>query len=1120
MKPNKHKQNRAQQGRARMYLKSHLNWITGYPTSLLNPQAPPAHWQPIPHHGRRHLTPLTLTRKHLHRATGNWQKIIHQFPDALPHIIPNLDHWHDALPHLLDLLKPAVHDGHPLPPHLLNHYPQTLARDARHHLKQNPTLKPLIHALSWQLYLYPQEFAQALTWLNTYAPHCVRYLAHLPDKQTSLNHLLILWDLSRRDNQRRHQRTHSLIIHLTNPLAYTLPTYQIPEYLQQWDQKLLDAQKQTLNDNQPPPKPKPTLGPNLQQILLWLWPQSRGPRRHALNLLNTFFPDDLLTNWQTWWQTITPYLQHGRRLLAISPTSAVTTPAKALRQTLNATPPPPRPQAPHLLDLLKSYSQYIPAKSHHTITGILNQLPLIHHQTFTRPAFMHTLYRHTSEHKQQLPLFLHHFHQYLRTNLPTDQLLLPWDSNLGNWDRRTPEHYWHLIEDILDETPTPAQYETIFATIHHHLHQDLPDQWGSPCWARTVEFALALPQLPLDQRYHYIGQLIDHKAHDRYCRTSFIQLAHQLTLPHPDTFGQIFTRLRDSNYNQDDYQFTLDHIIPLLTSANWPALFHYLITSPQHKQLWPFIDQLNLLHRHHLLLPPPPYPAPHQLQFPDWVLNYPPHFHDNLTLLNAITPSAATIADRILGTNFPLPQNLQRQIDALQAKLDTHPHLQKQIDKLQQRLTTPTSISPTRVHNLQHKLHQTIHLLIFDQWQKQITPQLHQLIYQQLNLDPATHPTLPPWLFAPRQLTIFAKLPDLSPQFQQLAHRLFHTRLGPPPWDLRHDPANAHFLDQLRHKRVNVDAWLNPPPPQTVVGANGRSLTLAISQDPLDIFHMGTPFDTCLSPGNANFFSVFANAADINKQVLFLRDQQGQIVGRCLLALNDDGHLLTFNPYCHDSEFKFDQTVGQFARDLVLQLGTAAIPDGHISPLIAPDWYDDGSVDLAQQFTFLNEDAPFRHSLKDIPLDQFVPTLIHNFHPLPLNEFSLPLIIAIDELDERPQLIAPLLPYLRQTKNMPHQTWVKTIDLAHQIDATPFVHWALRHHIIPFLLDNRISWPDETIMDLITDMNPSLALRILRHGRPYGVHNDEDEHDNYRRQLLAQTHRQLNRHHLANRLIN
>lgn len=46
---------------------------------------------------------------------------------------------------------------------------------------------------------------------------------------------------------------------------------------------------------------------------------------------------------------------------------------------------------------------------------------------------------------------------------------------------------------------------------------------------------------------------------------------------------------------------------------------------------------------------------------------------------------------------------------------------------------------------------------------------------------------------------------------------------------------------------------------------------------------MGGHFGTCLAPGAFNYFSVFSNIVDINKQALYARDEQGRVFCRMLL---------------------------------------------------------------------------------------------------------------------------------------------------------------------------------------------------------------------------------------------
>ena len=62
---------------------------------------------------------------------------------------------------------------------------------------------------------------------------------------------------------------------------------------------------------------------------------------------------------------------------------------------------------------------------------------------------------------------------------------------------------------------------------------------------------------------------------------------------------------------------------------------------------------------------------------------------------------------------------------------------------------------------------------------------------------------------------------------------------------------------------------------------------------------MGNLFNTCLSVGDSNAFSTVANACEINKQVLYLSNEKGHIIGRKLIALSKNGNLYGFNTYGH-----------------------------------------------------------------------------------------------------------------------------------------------------------------------------------------------------------------------------
>jgi hypothetical protein len=284
---------------------------------------------------------------------------------------------------------------------------------------------------------------------------------------------------------------------------------------------------------------------------------------------------------------------------------------------------------------------------------------------------------------------------------------------------------------------------------------------------------------------------------------------------------------------------------------------------------------------------------------------------------------------------------------------------------------------------------------------------------------------------------------------------------------------------------------------------------------------MGEYFQTCLSPGSFNFFSAVANAVDVNKHVIYARDNRGQVIGRCLIALTDSGRLLTFNLYCHVPEIGLDELVAQLIEPVAEAMGTQVARGGTVPPLVAPEWYDDGPLDLCHRFGFLDEDSSFRKSLANIHRAELLLALQSACAPLPLNEVTLSLFIELWELDGRPDLILPLLPTLEGIPNLPRTTWWRAAELAHKSGENAFVARVLSRHVVPDLVKTirrHDLYPVESVLTVLAKIDPSTALRVLRMTRPRDVRDDEDETNTNRRELLAAAHERLGRSELARRL--
>ena len=258
----------------------------------------------------------------------------------------------------------------------------------------------------------------------------------------------------------------------------------------------------------------------------------------------------------------------------------------------------------------------------------------------------------------------------------------------------------------------------------------------------------------------------------------------------------------------------------------------------------------------------------------------------------------------MLAKDFPHPADLQLQIAALAKSIAKAPEkarwAEPRLDRLRERLRAPRPVSSARVERLRSRLEQRTRRCLLEDWERRLHADLTPAFSRLLQTD-----HVPPWMFEPRaNLRMLGAMMSLPSAVRAVGWRLLRARATCGPWNLVEDPANLAYLARLRRLGVNVEPWLRPRP-RSYVDKNGRKAELVFERDPLEIFQMGAYFQTCLSPGDTNYFSVFAVAADINKHVVYARDARGGVVGRCIVALNDEGNVLAFHPYYHDRKLRF-----------------------------------------------------------------------------------------------------------------------------------------------------------------------------------------------------------------------
>ena len=1111
--------------RGRMYLKARLDWLAGFPVAQANGVVT---WCTLPRQGEQPPTLLPLDRDALHRATRTWSNLVHNFPRALPQIVDDYERWVTGVPQLLAWLKPAIHGQETLPVTLFAEagaYPRAVVHQATQLGNSFPPLQPVLNALSWWGYLTPQEMPAALAWLESNVTALLVILARQPTTPAPdqpigdpIVTVLTLWNLARRDGV---ARVAPLIAWLGDRRLDQLAMTRVDIYIMQWVATLQQACHFNQLAQLPPP-PVAAAGALLYAYLPLLARQRREQRRRALDLMGLLLAPQLLEAWAAWWAMVEPLFVRARRVVAVSQAQRHKQDHAIYVEELNALRE--QCQASHALlppgyhwsalvqgiqhftaDEQKTlYAAMLPALA--ALPPVLDERPIRHH-------FLQRWLQLSLKYPLGLAEYLTQFQLFLSRHRALPNLLDPWANGWVIMHHEAWRTHWDIDHIFLHELPDRKRWSHLFAalaTVRAAYPGALTDERAE--W--VVKLAARLPALTLVESYF---AAINHTAliHDGVDDELLDCLL--LLVGTPTDLGALIVILQQARQNDWPILAPISTLATYLRETAWNDLTRTLLLNGEVATVAKLGRQLTMLTALQGQVPVPPALPPTTL--PAWAARYPAPLHQPLCALAAIDPQAEQTAERLLGDALPNPLALEREIAAIVARLDADPqaqpaHLEQRLANLRQRLATPTPLTPARLAKLLTKVARATQRTQIGQWQAALAAAIHAQLVHWLDLDP-----LPAWLLEPRQIELVAALLPLAAPTRALGIRLLRQRSGPPPWHLAAEPANQHYLDRLRRRGIDPTLWVNPAPSQPYHGQNGRQVWLGIETDPLEIFQMGAYFRTCLSPDNFNFFSVFANTADVNKQVVYARDAQGNVVGRCLLALTDSGELLTFEPYCHDPALDFAALMSEFAGTLAQQMGTHITNQGPVRCLVATDWYDDGPRDLCGKFGFLQYQSAFRDGLATINLADFVPTLLDLFAPLPLNTLTLPQVLYLPEVQHRPELVMPLLPYIGNGKGFDDRLLLYVATLARQTGGDEFAHHIVRQRAQPYLLalyrqaqhTQRHEPFIPPYLELLIDLDPQGALRVLRQTRPKGVQQDEDERDSMRIDYLAKAHQALGR---------
>lgn len=163
------------------------------------------------------------------------------------------------------------------------------------------------------------------------------------------------------------------------------------------------------------------------------------------------------------------------------------------------------------------------------------------------------------------------------------------------------------------------------------------------------------------------------------------------------------------------------------------------------------------------------------------------------------------------------------------------------------------------------------------------------------------------------------------------------------PDSYRHHPLNLAWY--AAHPLVDKDRWEAGLCKD--IQFDGKSLQLAFEHDPFEILKLGTYAGSCLSIGGFCSYSAVACLLDANKRVIYARNEEGRVIARQLVAIDEKDRLLCCAVYPENVSQELKTAFKNYDKELAAHLGLPLYQDGEgssydVTTILAQCWWDDG----------------------------------------------------------------------------------------------------------------------------------------------------------------------------------
>ncbi len=1058
-----------------------MGWLRGYPRA--DRAASPIPWTSVS--GGLEVSELEVDRSQLQRAVQQLTGLPLKFPRALPALVGDVARWKAGFEAKLTLLKQAIHHGRPFPcsaelldPAALLRRGCRLRAPERAELLRNlrTPMLPLLRALIWLHWQDGPRLLAAVRFVTLHRQALEAVLTHASD---GLQLCLCLCEQAAIDAG----CLEPLLALWARPLCWQV-VWAAPEPQPKWLAELSKRLRaRQLPAGPVPARPVPELGSQLLDACRAFFELKPATRTRAFCLHGAVLPGPELNAAERWWERFEHVVQETARLHVIRP--AADKRWDALRVEVASLRQPTQEPPACLWRLCRKLAKSAGNKLFSKMLGLLSRAGEA--GELRRGLVQDWGWEFCGGQVEA--------GRCLQTCATLAELLPLWvPSGLQPAERRRAVrralYFAQQLSSLFVGGGLPARSladtrRVLLAIAQQIPAAELPQVWRGyrglsclSCLARELEPAAIVE----------LVRVFPAESAFFACRQGWLRGLVRLFVPgaRPIEAVQLLHRSADQWGELGWRDSPGDALRELAGDKAAAPLLRALMAQGVSRPLRRLLLLAGMVRDAHLpgRFPRPPRAEPAVLD-PARTAACPPTLLPSLRILAGV---ASKRAERLARRLFPSSRELQQQITAIEARIDqleepSRTHLRLRLANLRTRQAEGSRFGPSQLRKAAQRLETArcaeqlaIWLRDAEAWTRaQLQARLGAPLPSDLTRDSSS-------------VHVLGCLFQLEPHFCMLGLRLLRTRQGPRPWDLRTAPANAAFLERMQARGLKTSPWLDGWG-RRAVERNGRKLWLELEDDPLEVMRMGAPFKTCLAPGSFNFFASVANAADINKRVLYARATDGVVVGRCLLALTTDGGIVTYHPYAHDRALDFPELVKQQVIQLAHEMGATAVPDGTVELLLARDWYDDGGVDLLERFAFLRADSDFRKSLGQMPSARLLPRLEKELHEKPLSALSLHRVLKLPEFEKRPELCRTLLP-LCQRAALPERARVRAAELA-RLSGKKKIAGVLLQAADCEKLDS--DGQAALARELCLSGAPHRALAVLRRTRSRGVRSWEDE---------------------------